>query len=141
MMRRFSHFHAKVIGTLAMGAGCVIRGLSWMPFIPEQSAPNEATGAPAILSSVFPLWLVGLVWMGLGLFAIASAASNRHAVALNGIGGMCAMWGALFAIAAVFPPEGAQTSRDWISAATYVSMGIYVLATVHLSSKHLEEVG
>lgn len=128
MMRRVTK--PRAVGLAALSVGCIIRGLAYLLDTGGSAGPR-VNGVVIVLTADghIPITIHAVAWIAAGLVAAWAAIRGRWAhTASDIIGGLCFAWGLAYLIAwwAGLDPRG------WISAGTYLSFGVTILAWTHL---------
>lgn len=117
-----------------LGIGSVWRGVSYC--LPPHSpyAASDRGGVVDVFAMHSPMWILGVAWIAVGAFALASAAVGRWIIATTLVGAVWVIWGAAYLVAWLIPGWGLPS--DWISTGTYLWQGLATLGACLIREEH-----
>ena len=120
---------ARRIFLLMLAVSAVWRGGAYA-FAHGAGGPRREGGAIAVLSSGLPEWVIGAVWIALGVYVVAGVCIGRWMWPTVALGAGWVAWGLGYLVAWIDPAYG--ITSDWISTGTYLPVGLAIWATTRL---------
>ncbi len=113
---------------LILGAGLLLRGLSYMPCLMGDSPSSH----PA--EGFFPIQVWGVIWIVVGIACLVATVWERAAPAAIGAGvGLHAIWAMSFVADSIID----HSPRGWLPAVGYASTALLVLWAVWRGSREI----